>query len=262
MLPVAGTQTYIFDGTLYGLLTAVFESYERRHRAVKLVCEAHYAPEMFAEGIEVYTHREKAGRVWNGLSKKISKTHLKHFYSAFLSEQAIIFQQLFNYAHYVVDHPEGYDFNYGNEDVLSIARMSQKVHREKHRMEAFIRFKKSAKGMFFALVSPDYNVLPLIARHFKNRYADQPWLIYDEKRKYGIHYDLNSVHEVTISLKNQHALTEQAEVTLDAQEELYATLWKDYFKSTNIVERKNMKLHIQHVPRRYWRYLTEKEHVV
>ncbi|WP_317126561.1 DUF4130 domain-containing protein [Chryseobacterium nematophagum] len=25
-----------------------------------------------------------------------------------------------------------------------------------------------------------------------------------------------------------------------------------------IIERKNLKLHIQHVPRRYWKYLTEK----
>ncbi|RZJ49641.1 MAG: DUF4130 domain-containing protein, partial [Chryseobacterium sp.] len=25
-----------------------------------------------------------------------------------------------------------------------------------------------------------------------------------------------------------------------------------------IVERKNLKLHVQHVPKRYWKYLTEK----
>ena len=33
---------------------------------------------------------------------------------------------------------------------------------------------------------------------------------------------------------------------------------KNYFKSTNIVARKNTKLHTQHVPKRYWKYLTEK----
>ena len=32
----------------------------------------------------------------------------------------------------------------------------------------------------------------------------------------------------------------------------------EYFKSTNIKSRKNMKLHLQHVPKRYWKYLTEK----
>lgn len=32
-----------------------------------------------------------------------------------------------------------------------------------------------------------------------------------------------------------------------------------HFKSTNITERKNTKLHVQHIPKRYWRYLTEKQ---
>ncbi len=256
------TQTYVFDGSFYGLLTAVFESYERRHKSVQLFCSAHFEPQIFAEHLEVYTDASKAKRVWTGLKKKISQTHQKHFYSAFLAEQTAIFQQLFDYAHYIFDNPKGYDVNYGNEAVLGIAQMSQKVHREKHRMEAFIRFKKGNNGLFFALVNPDYNVLPLIIKHFKNRYADQPWIIYDEKRKYGIHYDLHGIQEVTMDFKTENTLVAAADITLDEKEELYTTLWKDYFKSTNIVERKNMKLHIQHVPKRYWRYLTEKEGIM
>jgi len=43
------------------------------------------------------------------------------------------------------------------------------------------------------------------------------------------------------------------------QEFEFQTLWQDYFKSTNIVSRKNMKLHIRHVPKRYWKYLSEKQ---
>jgi hypothetical protein len=36
---------------------------------------------------------------------------------------------------------------------------------------------------FLSLVRPDFNVLPLIQPHFKRRYQDQRWLIYDEQRK-------------------------------------------------------------------------------
>src|SRR5699024_10345211 len=119
------------------------------------------------------------------------------------------------------------------------------VSREKHRMEAFVRFKKTAEGIFFAVIDPDFNVLPLIAPHFKGRYADQRWLIYDEKRRYGLFYDLNSVQEVHLSSEHNKSMIEQAQltdtsITLDAQEALYDQLWKDYFKSTNIVERRNM----------------------
>ena len=39
----------------------------------------------------------------------------------------------------------------------------------------------------------------------------------------------------------------------------YQELWKAYFKSVDIPERRNLKLHLQHVPKRYWKYLVEKQ---
>ena len=52
--------------------------------------------------------------------------------------------------------------------------------------------------------------------------------------------------------------TNMKEILADG-EESYSEWWRAYFKATNIVERKNRKLHLQHVPRRYWQYLTEKQ---
>jgi probable DNA metabolism protein len=46
---------------------------------------------------------------------------------------------------------------------------------------------------------------------------------------------------------------------IDEKEELYQQLWQQYFSSVNIAARKNTKLHIQHMPKRYWRWLTEKK---
>jgi probable DNA metabolism protein len=46
------------------------------------------------------------------------------------------------------------------------------------------------------------------------------------------------------------------------EEHEYQTLWNDYFKSTNIASRINPKLHTQHVPKRYWKYLSEKKEAV
>lgn len=40
--------------------------------------------------------------------------------------------------------------------------------------------------------------MPLIEKHFKNRFADQRWLIYDNNRKYGIYYDLNEVETIQL----------------------------------------------------------------
>jgi probable DNA metabolism protein len=139
--------------------------------------------------------------------------------------------------------------------------MVKKVGRERHRMKAFIRFQKTADGMYYAPVEPDFNVLPLIVYFFKNRYADQQWIIYDVKRKYGLYYNLHTVTEITyefVSAIDTNKVNLPQELT-DSGEELASLLWKDYFNSTNIPARKNMKLHIQHVPKRYWKYLNEKD---
>ena len=42
-------------------------------------------------------------------------------------------------------------------------------------------------------------------------------------------------------------------------EKLFQDLWKGYFKALTIKERINLKLQKQHMPRRFWKYLTEKQ---
>lgn len=252
---------YVFDGTLEGLLTAVFYSYQKKAVQVKLVSHEHFHPDVFQESFTVISEDKKAKRVWAGLAKKLDPEWMLRIYKAFLSEQPNIFQDLLDFARYIIDHPEGASENYGNKYVLEISQMSQKVHREKHRMEAFIRFQQTADQIYYAHIDPDFNVLPLLTDHFKNRYADQKWIIYDLKRKYGLFYDLEKVEEIEFDFgaefsSNLNALPEQV---LDPKEELYSLLWKDYFRSTNIPARKNMKLHIRHVPKRYWKYLSEKQ---
>jgi probable DNA metabolism protein len=246
---------YKFDGTLEGLLTAVFEFYERKPKAVQLVAQQHFEPVLLDEVLEIDSDDVKAQRVWEGLKKKIGNEWLLRFYTAFLSEDAATFQQLFYFACYIFDNLEGAEKNFGHPAVIAVTQMERRVSRERHRMKAFIRFQETVDGIFYAPIEPDFNVLPLISHFFKNRYADQRWIIYDVKRKYGLYYDLNTVEE--IMLEETPAIKTQTGLLHD-KEHLYGLLWNDYFKSTNIVARKNMKLHIRHVPKRYWKYLTEK----
>ena len=250
---------YTFDGSLPGLLTAVFEWFERKPGAVNLQLTDFFQPDAFTETLLINTDQEKADRVWAGLQKKLKKDWLRKFYCSYLSEIPTAFNHLFQFTIYIFQSEVGAEKNYGNEDVIALSKFAKSVEREKHRMEAFIRFQKTGDGMFYASIDPDFNVLPLISNHFKNRYADQEWIIYDLKRKYGLYYNLQSVEEITIDFSEDINKKKPASVFMDEKEELYSLLWKDYFKSANIVARKNTKLHVQHVPKRYWKYLTEKQ---
>jgi probable DNA metabolism protein len=253
--------TYVFDGSFRGLLTAIFEFYDRKDTAAELVWDRLYQPRMLGETFEVVSDNLKGKRVWTGLKKKLSPDWLQLFYKAYLAEDAQTFQDLFDFARYIFDNAPGAEKNFGNPHVMAISSITRSVDREKHRMKAFIRFQKTADGIYYAPVEPDYNVLPLIASFFKNRYADQRWIIYDIRRRYGLYYDLNVVTEITYEfVANVDTSKPQLPAEMvDNTEELASLLWKDYFNSTNIPARKNMKLHIQHVPKRYWKYLNEKE---
>lgn len=250
---------YIFDGTLEGLLTAIFERFERKPTsAVTLKVLILFQPDAFSEEFHVVSNRTKADRVWNGLRKRLDKIWMRKIYCAYLSEIPEVLNSLFHFIAYVFQSQPGGEYNYGNEYVLTIAKTAKVVEREKHRMEAFIRFQQTADGVFYCGIEPDFNVLPLIFKHFKDRYGDQCWLIYDRRRGYGLYYDLNTIEEITMDLNTMLKTTRSCQV-MDPNEQLYSILWKDYFKSTNIESRKNTKLHVQHVPKRYWRYLTEKQ---
>ena len=254
---------YRFDGTMTGLLSCIFRAFQFKEFDVQVSTDANVQKGLFAELIDVTSSDEQAQRVWQGLKLKASESALKQFYYAFLSEQQESFQHCFNFAVYVFQTQRDVSKNYGHVDVLGMSQWAKQVGREKHRMEAFVRFKKCKDGLFLSLVKPDFNVLPIIERHFKARYQDQRWLIYDEQRNYGIYYDLDQVHQVNM---DAHVIDQQIEIghsqsfsiELDDEEVLYDQLWKDYFRSVNIVARKNMKLHIQYVPKRYWRYMNEK----
>ena len=102
-------------------------------------------------------------------------------------------------------------------------------------------------------------MLPLLGDHFVKRYRSQQWLIYDARRSLGLFYNLKETRYVAFDGRDHQRLKQlQLDGALEEGELDYQQLWKDYFKSVNIPERRNMKLHLQHVPRRYWKYLVEK----
>lgn len=250
----------IYDGSLVGLLSSIFAIYERRLGNVRICKAGVFQPDAFAEVIIVESEPVKAKRVWSGMKKRLSAKGLGWFYYTWLSELPDMENALTAFARKVFASNNNIENNFGDPAVLKLSDTAKKVGREKHRMEAFVRFRQTKENIYYATVEPDFNVLPLIAPHFKNRYADQHWLIYDIRRKYGIYYnaDTYQVSEVTIDWKEGIKPGKEAGVVFTPEESKYQELWQDYFKSTGIAERKNMRLHIQHVPRRYWKHLTEK----
>jgi probable DNA metabolism protein len=250
--------TVVYDGSFEGLLTAIFEIYEYKIPEANIYREGFVHTNLFGSIHTVTTNKIKSEKVAARLKEKLSPTALTQFYTTFLSETTGIENHLLRYVQYLLSSKRPIENDYSHPDVLMLQQTSRKVHKEKHRMEAFVRFQLTKDGLYYSIIQPDFNVLPLISKHFKDRYADQRWLIYDVRRKYGLFYDLKQVEEVQINFDIDHNNSQQLAAIFDEKEELYQKLWQQYFSSVNIPARKNMKLHIQHMPKRYWRNLIEK----
>lgn len=250
---------YTYDGTFEGLLTVVFEAYERKAWPTAIE-QYHLAqPSFFGQTIVVVSDEQKANRVWKGLQQKLSVNALRELYHTFLWEQPGFEKIIFQYIKLVFGSDKSIEGNFAAPCVLQVQQAAKQVHREKHRMEAFVRFQKTADGLFYASIEPDFNVLPLIITHFEKRYADQRWAIYDSKRQYGAYYDLHGINFITLDATAKGSHKKQHQAILAEEEEIYQKLWQVYFDFVNIPERKNPKLHLRHVPRRYWKYLSEKQ---
>ena len=250
---------YIYDKTFDGLLTAVFDAYFRKTFPDFLLSEGDALPLFYDELHTVVTDEEKAARVWRGLQKKVSASALGCLTQSWLSELPDIGMLIFRYIRKAIDAPRTIELNFGDPDVLEVSKVWKKVTNERLRVIQFLRFQKTADGTFFAAVKPVYNVLPLTLPHLKDRFADQCWLLYDLKREYGYYYDLKEATEVRFEEKEAHLLSGLlGEELMDADEKLFQQMWKTYFKSIAIKERLNPKLHRQHMPARFWKYMPEK----
>lgn len=258
----------LYEPSFEGWLSAVFYVYANRlqnDESLQLTAQDCYVPSLIYQATSVATEEGKAERVLTKLNKLLGRSGMRHILWGFLSEKNDIGTTLFQVVKYAIDYPNRHIMeDLGNLYVLELVQTVKSVAREKHRMEAFVRFEHTIEDIYFARVAPDFNVLPLIGEHFRQRYQDQHWAIYDVRRGFGIYYDKSQSTPArpaalqTITDLNDAVLRNPASIH-SIDELRYQKFWQGYFTNVNIKERKNTRLHKQYLPQRYWKYLSEKQ---
>ncbi len=251
---------YTYDNTFEGFLTCIFECYNRKSFPVDICSRAGAQKYLFAEKLDVQSDEKKAERVWKGVQNKLTGKNKQLPFYAFLSEEPGIEMKIYRFLRRLFSAHFNIETDFGDSDVLYLTQTSQKVKKEAMRMLQFVRFQRTKEGMYFCGIEPRYDVIPMVVDHFQKRFADQKWLLYDLRRNYGVLYGKQKVEEVVITNQQFNRLNGQLkENILEEGEDFYQKLWKSYFTHINIQERKNLKLQRQHMPRRFWKYLPEKQ---
>nr|WP_314679457.1 TIGR03915 family putative DNA repair protein [uncultured Capnocytophaga sp.] len=239
----------LYDSSFEGFLTAVFITFERRYSQVIITPECRHTPTLWDEEERVYTDPTKAQRILKKIKTIWSTEGITIVLQAFLSEETRIENHLLEAIRLMIQYPEANILeNYGHEAIAHIRKAAKSVGREVHRVKEFVRFEQVGT-LYFAKIVPQYDVLPLVIPHFKARFSDQEWVLFDPDRAYGFYYDLKEVISFTPADKNFGKTSQSSDD--------YEQLWKTYFQHINISERKNTRYQLRNMPKRYWQYLPE-----
>lgn len=253
--------TLLYDGSFDGLLSTVFAVYAAKYppEAVHISADPGDT-DLFGHTVAVAASAQHAARVLDRLQRQLGRRGIQTLMYGFLSAGKDMPDTFLRIVRLALAQPHRSDIlgDYGHPDVMQWAQWVKAVGREKHHMEAFVRFEEyriagETEPLYAARIEPQFDVLPLIAHFFRKRYADQQWLVFDVGRGYGVYCDKTGLHRIS----DLNLASEQA--ALSERERQYQKLWRRYFKSAAIASRANPRLQRQMMPQRYWRYLTEKQ---
>ena len=251
---------YTFDGSLEGFLSVVFRAYEEKREPRAIISRRSKAQLPMGEVVQVDTHPDQAVRVSKGIVERSDKRTLRLLHVAFLTESAQVNSLLWRYLKKLFSAPAGaYHRNLLDQEVYDLVQTARRVRKEVHRFHGFLRFQRTKDDMYAAAIDPDNDILRLLAPHFRARFPDREWVIYDTRRRYGIWFDKHCIREV--EMEDEAFSPDSGRIRQSARahdEDYYASLWQHYYDAINIIERKNHRQMRAFMPKRYWKYLPEK----
>lgn len=244
---------YLYDGSFEGALSAVYQMFHDKGKCDEqsLLVRESYQYDIFEQVVETFPQTEWVEKVVASIIETFGSEAFRRIGYAYLSEDPNFGTKLFRCLKKAYRYGSNGMENFSDPDVMAFYNCYNAVARESHRMFGFIRFVELKDHIFYASFEPTYDLLALMVPHFKDRLADQYWIIHDTKRRKAVFYNKETV---------QYSDLDPVEsLQLSDFEENYQTMWKAYFDHIAIEQRKNPKLHRQMMPKKYWHFLTEKQ---
>lgn len=245
---------YLYDGTLEGLLSAVFLAYERHEHPTDVVCEDAYEPRLGQSGIAVHTDFERAERVRRGIVRAVGRNAFTAIMRASTCDDYDTGTVVYRFVRYAMARPEELrDAPVLDEiaapEVSELRRLAKHASNEAERMRQFVRFSHLENGIWFSCVNPNANVVPLVMGYFAARLNDQAFIIYDQAHHVAGVYDGQSWQLVSGDAVNVPPAT--------AHDRQMQEAWQAFYDTLSVDARYNPELRRHFMPIRLWRNLPE-----
>ncbi|RYH03859.1 DUF4130 domain-containing protein [Salipiger sp. IMCC34102] len=136
-------------------------------------------------------------------------------------------------------------------DLAKLRQMEKAVHRCKHKMRAFVRFRDLRTGgprrSFAAWFEPTHHTVEPNAPFFARRFADMDWMI--------VTPDITA--RFTDGTLTFHEGQPKPDLPDDATEELWGTYFKNIFNPARL----KVKAMTAEMPKKYWKNMPEAQHI-
>ena len=240
---------YVYDGTLDGFLSCVFEAFLKKENPALISKTAEVQLSFGAEIREIMTNPENAERVYKGIDEKLGSRAVELMYYATLSADPEAEVAALSYIRLGFKIGRKIYADLTDDRVLRMNKIAHTVSMEKGRYLEFLRFSEIEGNVLFGEFEPEPNVLPLIMPHFADRLNAQPFIIHDKGRLLAGVYDTKDWYLVP------SGSMEMPEYSAD--EKAYRDLWKIFYNTIAVEERISERRRMQHLPKKYWKHITE-----
>ena len=176
-MPERSDIVYVYDGSFEGFLCCVFESYEKKERPLDIKSASAMQMTLYHTR-EIDTDCAKADRVKAGIRRKASQDVFDMvefgFYTCWPGKERLII----NFVRLGMKYGKKTVSMLTDDTVNDLQKAVNALIRESHQFTGFIRF-SLYDGVLVAGIEPKNYVLPLLAPHFCDRYANETFMIYD-----------------------------------------------------------------------------------
>ena len=239
-------KVYVYDGGFVSLINLVEYLISKNIKPTSIKEEG-YFPNLFEEIIQLAFENNN---ILESVIKYLGTYVFKIIYYVYLSseenKELIIYYFCLNAKKY-----KDIIYRRNLKCVSETLRISEYVSHETHKYKGFVRFKELENKVLYAEIEPVNNILCLISNHFSKRLKNEYWIIKDVKRNILSIYDKK---KFVIVYDDEFVISTNK---ISEEESSVALLWKVFYKTIGIKERKNDRCRMNFMPKRYWKYITE-----
>lgn len=234
-----------YDGTFEGFLCCVFESYV--HKEFPIAFSGDEECWSLYEVRYVVTQKAHADRVYNSLLQR-SRMAAGVVRRAFLTCLPEKESRLYALIKKLYDEGPAFLRNTADPVYYPVAKALRHMSGELEKLRGFVRF-SDYSGVLGAEIEPKNRVLPLLRRHFCDRYANEAFFLYDRTHKELLVYADHHSRLLTV---------DSLQLALPGDEEVqFRRLWKRFYETIAIKERYNPRCQNTFMPKRYRGPMTE-----